>query len=254
MPHDIPDPALVVLVGAAGSGKSTWAAAHYRSAEIVSSDALRAIVGSGTGDLDASTDAFAALDLILAARVRRGLTTVIDTLGFDRDRRLAYLALGRGAGMPCVAVHFTAPHAVCRARNAERDRPVPAAALAQQVKRSTAVAAELAAEGWDRVQSIDTTLAVQPGPPARTPPVTRGATSSSWPPLPGQGIDYILNISRFPWGADPTGWLRDIALAAADVGFAGIALMDHLIQIPQSTGHGSRSQSPMSPSVTLPRS
>jgi len=234
VPHDIPDPALVVLVGAAGSGKSTWAAAHYRSAEIVSSDALRAIVGSGTGDLDASTDAFAVLDLIVAARLRRGLTTVIDTLGFDRDRRLAYLALGRAAGSPCVAVHFTTPHAVCRARNAKRDRRVPASVLSKQVKRSAALAAELAVEGWDRVQSIDATLAADGGPPTPTPPVAaRAATSTSWPPLPGQGIDYILNISRFPWGADPTGWLRDMALAAADVGFAGIALMDHLIQIPQ---------------------
>ena len=40
-------------------------------------------------------------------------------------------------------------------------------------------------------------------------------------------------MSRFPWGADPAGWLRSIALAADHHGFAGIALMDHLIQIPQ---------------------
>ena len=40
----IPDPALVLLVGASGSGKSTWAAARYRDVEVVSSDALRAVV------------------------------------------------------------------------------------------------------------------------------------------------------------------------------------------------------------------
>ena len=43
----IPDPALVVLIGASGSGKSAWAAAHYRATEVVSSDRLRAVVGSG---------------------------------------------------------------------------------------------------------------------------------------------------------------------------------------------------------------
>ena len=48
----LPDPALVLLVGAAGSGKSTWAHQHYRAVEIVSSDALRAVVGSGTADLE----------------------------------------------------------------------------------------------------------------------------------------------------------------------------------------------------------
>ena len=41
-------------------------------------------------------------------------------------------------------------------------------------------------------------------------------------------------MSRFPWPEqDPTGWLVDLARAADGYGFAGLALMDHLIQIPQ---------------------
>jgi predicted kinase len=47
----LPDPALVVLVGPAGSGKSTWAATRYRAQEVVSSDQLRGVVGSGEYDL-----------------------------------------------------------------------------------------------------------------------------------------------------------------------------------------------------------
>jgi alkanesulfonate monooxygenase SsuD/methylene tetrahydromethanopterin reductase-like flavin-dependent oxidoreductase (luciferase family) len=43
----------------------------------------------------------------------------------------------------------------------------------------------------------------------------------------------VLQVSRFPWGEDPGAWLCDVALAADAAGFAGIALMDHLIQIPQ---------------------
>ena len=80
----LPDPALVVLVGPSGSGKSVWAAEHYRPHEVVSSDRLRAVVGSGEHDLDASADAFALLDQIVAARLRRGLTAVVDTLGLNR--------------------------------------------------------------------------------------------------------------------------------------------------------------------------
>jgi predicted kinase len=96
------DPALVVLAGASGSGKSAWAATRFRSAEIVSSDALRGIVGSGPADLDASVEAFDLLDQITAARTRRRLTTVIDTLGLDPNRRNDYLRLARSATCrPC---------------------------------------------------------------------------------------------------------------------------------------------------------
>jgi predicted kinase len=62
----LPDPALVVLIGAAGSGKSSWATARYRPAEIVSADQLRGIVGSGEHDLAASADAFRLLDQVVA--------------------------------------------------------------------------------------------------------------------------------------------------------------------------------------------
>ena len=47
------------------------------------------------------------------------------------------------------------------------------------------------------------------------------------------GPRVMLQVGRFPWGEDPLAWLRGVALAADEAGFAGIALMDHLIQIPQ---------------------
>src|SRR3984957_12151310 len=102
----VPGPAVGVLPGPAGSGKSVCAAEHYRPQEVVPSDRLRAVVGSGEHDLDASADAFALLDQIVAARLRRGLTTVVDTLGFDPGRRSAQLALAARAGLPGIAVLF----------------------------------------------------------------------------------------------------------------------------------------------------
>ncbi|ODU01630.1 MAG: luciferase [Pseudonocardia sp. SCN 72-86] len=224
---ELPDPALVVLVGPAGAGKSAWAAARYRDAEIVSSDALRERVGTGPADLDAGDDAFAVLEAIVAARLRRGLTTVVDTLGLDTGRRRAWLAAGRAAGMPCVATVFDTPAAVCRARNRGRDRPVPAPALASQVKRMPGVSAEIATEQWSLVVREDG----GPAPIAAPAPVPDNRAKPVFAD-PGR-LSFVLQVSRFPWGEEPAAWLTSVALAAEDAGFAGLALMDHLIQIPQ---------------------
>src|SRR3954449_642436 len=223
MPVDerLPDPALVVLVGASGSGKSTWAQHRFRAQEIVSADDLRGVVGSGRHDLEASNDAFTLLDLIVAGRVRRGLTTVVDTLGLEPERRRGYLELARGHRLPAVVVLFDTEPNLCRQRNAHRDRPVPARVLSEQVRAFRSVADRVEQEGWDRALRIS-----QESRPTRT-----AAAPSA--PHASTGLQVVLQVSRFPWGDDPTSWLKGIALAADQAGFAGIALMDHLIQIPQ---------------------
>ena len=219
----LPDPCVVVLAGAAGSGKSTWAAAHYARSEVVSTDALRAVVGTGPADLDASADAFAVADLVIDARLRRGLTTVVDTLGLDADRRRNLRERAHAAGLPAVLVILDTPSRLCRTRNAERDRPVPAEVLTGQLRRIRALAPLAEAEGWDRVVVLTEQVP--------TPESAAGVASAA---DPDQGrTPVILQLSRFGWGKDPNGWLREVALTAAQVGFAGIALMDHLIQIPQ---------------------
>lgn len=219
---ELPDPALVVLVGAAGSGKSTWAEQRYRAEEIVSSDRLRAVVGTGPADLDASDDAFALLDQIVAARARRGLATVIDTLGLDPVRRRGYRDLAAASGLPAVLVLLDTPAALCRKRNSQRDRPVPAAALTAQLRRVRETSRQVAGEAWDLVVTATTESEV----PLPVLPVASA-------PAPVAGLEFVLQVSRFPWGAEPLTWLRSVVGAAEEAGFAGIALMDHLIQIPQ---------------------
>ncbi len=223
----LPDPALVVLVGPSGSGKSTWAESHYRRDEIVSSDALRGVVGSGPHDLDATADAFDLLERVVAARTGRGLTTVIDTLGTDEARRRAWLARAREVGLPAAAVVMDTPDAECRRRNSARDRPVPAPTLAGQLKRHRAVVPRLELEGWDAVHTVGVDeTAERPVTSVETAPGRAERRTS-------QGLKVVLQLSRFPWGEDPLAWLTGVARAADGAGFAGLSVMDHLIQIPQ---------------------
>jgi alkanesulfonate monooxygenase SsuD/methylene tetrahydromethanopterin reductase-like flavin-dependent oxidoreductase (luciferase family)/predicted kinase len=221
----LPDPAVVVLAGAAGSGKSTWASERFRTAEVVSSDALRAAVGSGPSDLDASVEAFALLDQIVTARTRRSLMTVIDTLGLDPVRRTEYLRLARTAQLPAVLVIMNTAAALCRERNRLRDRPVPAPVLTEQLRRINRLVESAGEEGWDQILIIDQDNSVSAPTDEAAPNHDHGSVS---------GPQVVLQVSRFPWGEEnPRGWLSDLALRADEIGFDGLALMDHLIQIPQ---------------------
>jgi F420-dependent oxidoreductase-like protein len=239
------DPTLVVLVGPAASGKTTWAAEYFRPDQVVSSDALRAVVGEGEHDLSASTDAFALLDRIVAVRVRRRLTTVVDTLGLDGERRAAWRALAAEAGVPCVAVAFDTPPAECRRRNASRDYRVPAAVLSGQLAAYAALRAGLDGEGYEQVVVEQPVRVVPPEVAAAARTVAPDAPEAAAEPSPSParapagtaaGLRFGLHISSFTGGGGPATLaerVREVAGAAEAAGFSSIWVMDHMRQIPQ---------------------
>src|SRR5215210_7707104 len=136
VPLRLPDPCLVVLVGATAAGKSHWATESFAADQVVSSDRLRAVVGAGERDQRASRDAFELLELIVAKRLARGLTTVVDSTGLDAKRRAQWLALAAHHGVPAYAVVFDAPAALVRKRNRARESPVPAGVVAAQLREA----------------------------------------------------------------------------------------------------------------------
>ena len=90
----IPADALVLLVGVAASGKSTFAQRHFATTEILSSDAMRAMIADDPGAQGATDDAFDLLHRILAMRLRRGRLTVIDATNVEDWARSELLAHG----------------------------------------------------------------------------------------------------------------------------------------------------------------
>ena len=97
-PLVIPDPSLMLLVGAAGSGKSTLAARLFAPDEIVSSDALRAVVSGDEADQRATAVAFRILHRTLARRLPTGLLTVVDATNALAAHRRPLIRLAQAAG------------------------------------------------------------------------------------------------------------------------------------------------------------
>lgn len=225
----------MVLIGPAASGKSTWASQHFAPEQIVSSDALRAVVGESPHDLRASTDAFAVLDDIVARRLRRRLTTVIDTLGLDPDLRAKWRQLARTAAMPCVAVMFDTAPALCRRRNSARPIPVPADVVANQLRRWPATRDAVGAEPWDALHEPQPVVVVPAAFTSRRHPADP-AVATAVVPRPPERVRVSLHLSSFDWAGGRerlSEHLRSIAGLAEAAGVNQLWMMDHLRQIPQ---------------------
>ena len=116
----IPDLALVVLVGASGSGKSTFARAHFKPTEVLSSDAFRGLVADDETSLDATDDAFAALHFVAAKRLKNARLTVVDATNVQPEARKPLVALARDHHVLPVAIVLDLPERLCHQRNAGR--------------------------------------------------------------------------------------------------------------------------------------
>ncbi len=117
MQIQIPDLSLVILIGASGSGKSTFARKHFKPTEIVSSDACRAIVSDDENNQAASGDAFELLHFIVAKRLKRGLLTVVDATNVQEESRKALLELARTYHCLPVAIVLDISERICQDRN-----------------------------------------------------------------------------------------------------------------------------------------
>ena len=121
---DIPDFALVVLIGATGSGKSTFAARHFSPTEIVSSDRCRALVCDDETDQSITADAFDLVRAIAEKRLKHRRLAVIDATNVRAADRRAWIELARRWHALPVAIVIDPGGDVCIERNRTRpDRP-----------------------------------------------------------------------------------------------------------------------------------
>ena len=141
---------IVVLVGLPGSGKSTYL--EKMGAPGLSSDAVRKLLADDETDQSLHDRVFQTLRYLLRHRLALGRPlTYIDATHLTPEERQPYLAIGKSYGCEVEAIYFDVPQAICRERNAARQRVVPEEVLA---KMAAKLVPPSTAEGFDRVTTV----------------------------------------------------------------------------------------------------
>jgi protein phosphatase len=152
-----PDLSLVVLMGASGSGKSTFARKHFLRTEVISSDYCRALVSDDENSLAATNDAFDVLHFVAAKRLAAGRLTVIDATNVKPEDRKPLIELARQYHCLPVAMVLNVAERICQERNAVRtDRELGSHVAHRQLQNLRRSLRGLEREGFRHVLILNT--------------------------------------------------------------------------------------------------
>jgi protein phosphatase len=136
----IPELSLVVLIGPSGCGKSSFARAHFKPTEVLSSDFCRGLVSDDENAQAATNDAFDVLHYIARKRLAAGRLTAVDATNVQPEARKPLVALAREFHVLPVAIVLNIAEKLCHERNQVRaDRqfgPHVIRNQSQQLRRS----------------------------------------------------------------------------------------------------------------------
>nr|WP_221380840.1 polynucleotide kinase-phosphatase [Actinoplanes polyasparticus] len=152
---DIPELALVALVGISGSGKSTFARTHFRPTQVLSSDYFRGLVADDENDQSASAEAFDALHYVAGKRLTAGRLTVVDATNLQPHGRAALVRLARDHDVLPVAIVLDVPEALAWERTEARaDRHFGRQVLARMHRDLRRSLGSLTREGFRKVHVL----------------------------------------------------------------------------------------------------
>ena len=137
---EIPEIAVVALIGVTGSGKTTFAKRFFKETEVLSSDYFRGLISDDENNQLVTAQAFDTLYYVANKRLELGLLTVIDATNVQKDARASVLRLAKEQNCHAVAIVLDLPEQLCRERNEKRpDRNFGGHVItrqAQQLRRS----------------------------------------------------------------------------------------------------------------------
>ena len=151
----LPELSLVVLVGVSGSGKSTFAARHFKPTQVISSDFCRGLVSDDENDQSATPAAFDLLHHIVGVRLARGLFTVVDATNVQYQARRGLIELAKKHDVLVDAIVLDTPEDVAIARNATRpDRDFGRGVVIRQRKDLRRSLGKITRDGFRKVHVL----------------------------------------------------------------------------------------------------
>jgi protein phosphatase len=155
MKIEIPELCLVALVGASGSGKSTFAKKHFKATEVLNSDYFRGLVSDDESDQSATDAAFDSLYYIAVKRLDRGRLTVIYATNVQPFARKKIIELARSQDLLAAVIVFDMPEELCLERNRLRpDRNVGSHVVKNHVRDLKRSIRNLQKEGFRYVHIL----------------------------------------------------------------------------------------------------
>jgi protein phosphatase len=152
---EIPELSVVALMGASGSGKSTFAKQHFKATEILSSDYFRGLVSDDETDQSATKAAFDSLYYIAAKRIDAGKLVVIDATNVQQNARDAVIRLAREHDLLATVIVFDIDEETCLERNRERpDRNFGAHVVRNHIKDLRRSVRNLKREGFRYIHTF----------------------------------------------------------------------------------------------------
>jgi protein phosphatase len=151
----IPEFSLVLLIGIAASGKSSFAKKHFKETQIISSDFCRKLICDDENDQSFSSQAFELLYDIADKRLENKKLTVIDATNLESSSRQYLKGLAKKHHVHMVALVFNLPKEACYKRNNQRSRVVPEDIIDEQYAMLQVVLKQLATEKYRDIYFLE---------------------------------------------------------------------------------------------------
>lgn len=149
-------PTLYIMIGPAGSGKSTFAKENFPAAQILSTDAIRKALFGDETDQQNGAEVFRQAYATIRRRLKAGIDVVFDATNTTDAARKEVLSRVKDIDCRKVAIYMNTPLVICKIQNLVRSRVVPDSVIEKQYAAMMRWSREIpalfdeiiVAEGW----------------------------------------------------------------------------------------------------------